>query len=231
MLFVLLKGLDPQHLWCTALPLTLLFAVDAHKFANTRWSSPQQAPNKPLQTKRFFVVLKQKRTPSGDATMLRIRHCGTALGASLCVQAHSLSYMTVAKSAGRRHKALQAECFLFINLYAEIACSKRYYTSTYNERRRNARSSGDEEGSAEHQIRVRSCGCALFFLHQRNEWHNEATPLNVREPSVALPVGLCRRQKGETREEGGHILDMFALGSLYKKSTPWGVLFVLLVGF
>ncbi|MBR2919558.1 MAG: hypothetical protein IKC29_05850, partial [Clostridia bacterium] len=61
--------------------------------------------------------------------------------------------------------------------------------------------------------------------------HNEATPLNVREPSVALPVGLCRRQKGETREEGGHILDMFALGSLYKKSTPWGVLFVLLVGF
>ena len=45
-----------------------------------------------------------------------------------------------------------------------------------------------------------------FFLHQRNEWHNEATPLNVREPSVALPVGLCRRQKGETREEGGHAL-------------------------
>ena len=78
-------------------------------------------------------------------------------------------------------------------------------------RRRNARSSGDEEGSAEHQTKVRSCGCALFFLHQRNEWHNEATSLNVREPSVALPVGLCRRQKGETREEGGHVLGMFAL--------------------
>ena len=29
--------------------------------------------------------------------------------------------------------------------------------------------------------------------------------------SSSLPVGLCRRQKGETREEGGHILDMFAL--------------------
>ena len=26
--------------------------------------------------------------------------------------------------------------------------------------------------------------------------------------SSALPVGLCRRQMGETREEGGHILDM-----------------------
>ena len=48
-------------------------------------------------------------------------------------------------------------------------------------------------------------GALCFFLHQRNEWHNEATPLNVREPSVALPVGLCRRQKGETREEGGHL--------------------------
>ena len=61
---------------------------------------------------------------------------------------------------------------------------------------------------------VRSCGCALFFLHQSDKWHNEATSLNVREPSVALPVGLCRRQKGETREEGGHILDMFALSYL-----------------
>ena len=58
---------------------------------------------------------------------------------------------------------------------------------------------------------VRSRWCALFFLHQSDKWHNEATPLNVREPSVALPVGLCRRQKGETREEGGHVLEMFAL--------------------
>ena len=84
-------------------------------------------------------------------------------------------------------------------------------------RRRNARSSGDEEGSAEHQTRVRSCGCAVIFLHQRNEWHNEATSLNVREPSVSLPAGLCRRQKGETREEGGHALDMFALTNITAK--------------
>ena len=59
------------------------------------------------------------------------------------------------------------------------------------------------------KLRVRS-----VFLHQRNEWHNEATPPNVREPSVALPEGLCRRQKGETREEGGHVLE----GSLQKTS-------------
>ena len=84
-------------------------------------------------------------------------------------------------------------------------------------RRRNARSSGDEEGSAKHQTRVRSCGCAVIFLHQRNEWHNEGTPLNVRAPSVALPEGLCRRQKGETREEGGYILDMFALSFIIFK--------------
>ena len=89
-------------------------------------------------------------------------------------------------------------------------------------RRRNARSSGDEEGSAEHQTRVRSCGCAVIFLHQRNEWHNEATSLNVREPSVALPVGLCRRQKGDPREEGGHALNVFAL-CITKKNTDFPV--------
>ena len=50
--------------------------------------------------------------------------------------------------------------------------------------------------SAKHQTRVRSCGCAVIFLHQRNEWHNETTPLNVRAPSVALPVGLCRMADG-----------------------------------
>ena len=164
---------------------------------------------------------------------------------SVCKHTHS-AICRGSESAGRRHKALQAECFLFINLYAEFACSKRYYTSTYNERRRNARSSGDEEGSAVRNGRAYCYGKAVnrvapdestqslvrsVFLHQSDKWHNEATSLNVREPSVALPVGLCRRQNGETREEGGHILDMFALGNLYKKSTPWGVLFVLLVGF
>ena len=39
-------------------------------------------------------------------------------------------------------------------------------------------------------------GALCFFLHQSDKWHNEATPLNVREPSVALPVGLCRMAKG-----------------------------------
>ena len=48
------------------------------------------------------------------------------------------------------------------------------------------------------------------FLHQSDKWHNEATPLNVRAVSVSLPIGLCRRQKGETREEGGHILLCFS---------------------
>ena len=52
------------------------------------------------------------------------------------------------------------------------------------------------EASAKHQMKVRSCGCAVFFLHQRNEWHNEATSTYVRVPSVALPVGLCRMAEG-----------------------------------
>ena len=62
---------------------------------------------------------------------------------------------------------------------------------------RNARSSGDEEGSAVRNGRAYCYGKAVNrvapdestklrvrcdFLHQRNEWHNEATPLNVREP-------------------------------------------------
>ena len=66
---------------------------------------------------------------------------------------------------------------------------------------------GAEKGSAEHQNLYAVAG-ALCFLHQSDKWHNEATSLNVREPSVALPVGLCCRQKGETREEGGHALDL-----------------------
>ena len=63
-------------------------------------------------------------------------------------------------------------------------------------RRRNARSSGDEEGSAEHQNLYAVAGALCFFLHQSDKWHNKATSLNVREPSVALPVGLCRMADG-----------------------------------
>ena len=62
------------------------------------------------------------------------------------------------------------------------------------------------------------------FLHQHNERHNEWYIPNVREPSVSLPVGLCRRQKGETREEGGHALRGLRT-FLVIKSTPLGVLF------
>ena len=47
-------------------------------------------------------------------------------------------------------------------------------------RRRNARSSGDEEANPKHQTKVRSRWCALIVLHQSDKWHNEATLLNVR---------------------------------------------------
>ena len=33
--------------------------------------------------------------------------------------------------------------------------------------------------------------------------------------SSALPVGLCRRQKEETREEGGHVLEGIMHSALY----------------
>ena len=91
-----------------------------------------------------------------------------------------------------------------------FAYSLRTYTSThlFEDGTRGAAATRKRTPSTRicTKLRVR-----CDFLHQRNEWHNEATPLNVRAVSVALPVGLCRRQKGETREEGGHMLDMFAL--------------------
>ena len=74
--------------------------------------------------------------------------------------------------------------------------SLRSYTSTHNERRRNARSSDDEEANPKHQTKVRSRWCALIVLHQSDKWHNETTPLNVRAVSVSLPVGLCRMANG-----------------------------------
>ena len=43
---------------------------------------------------------------------------------------------------------------------------------------------------------VRSRWCALIVLHQSDKWHNEASAPNVREPSVSLPVGLCRTANG-----------------------------------
>ena len=52
----MLKGLDPQHLRCTALPLTLLLAVDAHKFANTRWSSPRAGAKKHSKWSAFCLL-------------------------------------------------------------------------------------------------------------------------------------------------------------------------------
>ena len=78
----------------------------------------------------------------------------------------------------------------YIALYVRSCGGKNYALCLFGEfsykhllfRRRNARSSGDEEGSAEHQILYEVAGALCFFLHQRNEWHNEATPLNVREP-------------------------------------------------
>ena len=146
--------------------------------------------------------------------MLRIRHCGTALSASLCVQAHALSYMSEAESAGRRHKALQTERFLFINLCAEFACSKRYYTSTYNERRRNARSSGDEKGSAEHQNLYAVAGALCFFCTKATSGIMRRRRLMCESRVCPCPQGFAEWQMGETREEGGHMLDMFALGNL-----------------
>ena len=54
--FVIIDVIGPLWLCHYALHTTLLLAVDAHKFANTRWPSAQQAPKQTTQTSGFFVV-------------------------------------------------------------------------------------------------------------------------------------------------------------------------------
>ena len=83
----------------------------------------------------------------------------------------------------------------FVVLLQALTSSK---TEREEQRRRGSEPQAPDKST---QSLVRS-----VFLHQSDKWHNEATPLNVRAVSVSLPVGLCRRQKGETREEGGHII-------------------------
>ena len=71
------------------------------------------------------------------------------------------------------------------DLIQALTCSK---TEREEQRRRGRERRAPDEST---KLRVR-----CDFLHQRNEWHNEATPLNVRAPSVSLPVGLCRMAEG-----------------------------------
>ena len=52
------------------------------------------------------------------------------------------------------------------------------------------------KGAPSTRICTQSLVRSVFFLHQSDKWHNEATPLNVREPSVSLPAGLCRMANG-----------------------------------
>ena len=65
-------------------------------------------------------------------------------------------------------------------LIQALTCSK----AECEEQRRRGRERRAPDKST--KLRVRS-----VFLHQRNEWHNEATSLNVREPSVSPPEGFC----------------------------------------
>ena len=99
-------------------------------------------------------------------------------------------------------KATEQVAFLVILLRScggsnpHFAYSLRSYTSTHSFEDGIGGAVATTEASAKHQNLYEVAGALYFFLHQRNEWHNEATPLNVREPSVALPEGLCRMAEG-----------------------------------
>ena len=78
-------------------------------------------------------------------------------------------------------------------------------------RRRNARSSGDEEGSAEHQTLYAGAGALCFFCTKAISGIMRRCRLMCESRVCPCPQGSAEWQMGETREEGGHILDMFAL--------------------
>ena len=78
-------------------------------------------------------------------------------------------------------------------------------------RRRNARSSGDEEGSAEHQRRVRSCGCALIFC-------TNATSGIMRRRRLMCESRVCPHPKGfADSKRGKHVRkgDIFSRGIMH----------------
>ena len=162
--------------------------------------------------------------------MLRIRHCGTALSASLCVQAHSLGYMSVAESAGRRHKALQTECSLFItytrNLLVRsvVILALTFSKTEREEQRRRGRERRKERKSvllrqSRQSRRTRICTQSLvrsvFFCTKATSGIMMRRRLMCESRVCPCPQGFAEWQMGETREEGGHMLDMFALGNLY----------------
>ena len=85
---------------------------------------------------------------------------------------------------------------------------------------------GAEKGSAEHQTKVRSCGCALFFCTDATSDIMRGRYLMCESRVLPCPQGSAEWQKGETREEGGHALRGVRTQQV-KKSTPNGVLFFL----
>ena len=67
---------------------------------------------------------------------------------------------------------------------------------------------GAEKGSAEHQTKVRSCGCALFFCTNATSGIMRRRRLMCESRVCPCPQGSAEWQKGETREEGGHALEL-----------------------
>ena len=120
-----------------------------------------------------------------------LRYSPLASHHELLWQRHRLLQVGVRKDNKKKQRASSA-FYLFHTLsigsvlIRALTCC---VTEREEQRRRERERRAPDEST---KLRVR-CD---FFLHQRNEWHNEATPLNVREPSVALPEGLCRMAEG-----------------------------------
>ena len=60
----------------------------------------------------------------------------------------------------------------------------------------------------------------IAFLCESRKEQSDGIAIDTKSiASSALPVGLCRRQKGETREEGGHALRGVRTQLVTKKAT------------
>ena len=90
--FVVFIGTGHPHLWCTALPLTLLSAVDARRLAISRCPSPSTGAKTNHSTEWFFCCFHRDWTPTPLVYGLAVDTASrSGRSVYLCVHTHCLS--------------------------------------------------------------------------------------------------------------------------------------------
>ena len=93
---------------------TLLFAVDAHRFANIRWPSPSTGAKQTTQTSGFFVIFYWKSDTHTFGVWRCHRHCGIALGVSFMCASTPTTLFIGGRGLNRCHTNHLNEWFFVI---------------------------------------------------------------------------------------------------------------------